>query len=337
MSQILTKNIDNICVLRLSAIGDVLMALPAIMAIQKKHPKAQITWIVSPIEAQILKNIVGLELIIFDKKTAIKSLIGLKKQLKNKRFDLLLHMQPSIRANIISLFVKAKIKLGFNQSKEGQFLFINQKLPKKEKDNISDTRVHFIDGFMQFAQVLGCDNKAINFPKLTTKTDENFAKKIIKTKILVINTCSSASFPYRNWHKDNFIALIKKIPKEITVILIGGKTQLELQTNRYIAEKTGVLDLTGKTTLTQSIAIIKHANMLLSVDSAPVHIADCVKTPVIGLFGATNPKQTGSYFYPQHCISYYPQGLTSHKRFKSYQYIEKISIVEVLGKIMLFF
>ena len=127
-------NIRSICVLRLSAIGDVLMALPAITAIQKKHPNIKITWIISPIEAQILKNISNLELIIFDKKTPIKSLINLKKQLKNRQFDVLLHMQPTIRANIISLVIKAKIKLGLNESKEGLTCCINQKLPSVKDD-----------------------------------------------------------------------------------------------------------------------------------------------------------------------------------------------------------
>ena len=192
---------------------------------------------------------------------------------------------------------------------------------------------------MQFAQALGCDS-TVEFPNLLGNAPNNeieFAKKIIKNKTLVINTCSSASFPYRNWDKDNFVALIKKTPQEITIILIGGNTALEKETNQYIEQNTQVLNLTGKTTLLESVAIIKYASVLLSVDSAPVHIADCVQTPVISLFGATNPKQTGSYLYSQYCISTYPQGLTSQKRFKSHQYMKEISVLEVLSIINNFF
>ncbi|SFV68428.1 ADP-heptose--lipooligosaccharide heptosyltransferase II [hydrothermal vent metagenome] len=325
-------NIKRICVLRLSAIGDVLMALPAITAIQKKYPQAKITWVVNSLEAELLKNISGLEIIVFDKKNGFKELFVLRKKLKNYVFDVLLHMQPTLRANLVSLVIKAKIKLGFNQSKEGQFLFVNQKLPKVKNNNI-----HFVDGFMQFAKELDCDD-VVSFPNLLTDKDEVFAKQYINNKTLVINTCASGSFVYRNWHKDNFVKLLNKIPQNIPIVLVGGKTQFEQETNQYICENTSnVLNLTGKTDLIQLVAIIKQAKVLLSVDSAPVHIADMVKTPVISLFGATNPKQTGSYFYPQHCISSYPKIKKWGKRFKSTKFMESITVNLVHQKIIQFY
>jgi heptosyltransferase I len=340
MNKTLTKNISvkTICILRLSAIGDVLMALPAIFAIQKKHPKAQITWIISKAESTILKNIPNINFIVFDKKQMRKELFRLNKELKNIKFDVLLHMQPTLRANLISLVIRAKIKLGFDKlrAKEAQSLFINEQIPALNN-------AHFVDGFMQFAKQL--DNQAqVEFPNLVSDEDRQFAKKtIIKNtaqKTLIMNTCSSQSFPYRNWHKDNFVELVNALPQQISVILIGGNSKFEQETNQYIENKTQnkaqakILNLTGKTTLTQLVALIEHADGLLSVDSAPIHIADVTKTPVIGLYGVTDPKQTGSYLYPQHCISYYPTDLKWGKRLKSYVYINKISVAEVLNKVV---
>jgi heptosyltransferase I len=325
-------NIKSICILRLSAIGDVLMALPAIFAIQKKYPKAQITWIISKSESTILKNIPNINFIVFDKKEMFKELFRLNKELKNSKFDVLLHMQPTLRANLISLVISAKIKLGFDKlrAKEAQSLFINKRIPALNN-------AHFVDGFMQFATQL--DNQAqVEFPNLLSEEDRQFAKQTVTPKTLIVNTCSSQSFVYRNWHKDNFVELFNTLPQEINIILIGGNSEFERETNQYIEHKTKnqiqISNLTGKTTLTQLVALVEQAKVLLSVDSAPIHIADATKTPVIGLYGVTDPKQTGSYFYPQHCISYYPKNLKWGKRLKSYRYINKISVTEVLNKIM---
>jgi len=101
---------QSICILRLSAIGDVTHVLPVINAIRKHQPQAKITWIIGKLEARLLKDFEGVEFIVFDKKGGFDAVRQLRKTLKGRRFDVLLHMQVAARANLLSKLIKAPIR-----------------------------------------------------------------------------------------------------------------------------------------------------------------------------------------------------------------------------------
>ncbi|HZH87605.1 MAG TPA: glycosyltransferase family 9 protein, partial [Chitinophagaceae bacterium] len=124
----------SICILRLSAIGDCCHAISLVQHIQKHWPQTKITWVIGKIEAQLIKsipNLVNIELIVFDKKEGIEAFSNLRKHLKNRRFDVLLHLQANFRANLVSLCIPAKkrIGFGFSRARELQWLFTNIKAP----------------------------------------------------------------------------------------------------------------------------------------------------------------------------------------------------------------
>ena len=110
--------IENILILRTSSLGDICHMLPFINTLIKEYPKANKYWVIGKKKKQIfLQNIEGINFVIFDKKNTIKSYFQIKKQLRNINFDIMFLLQVSIRANLISLFVKSKIKLGYDQIK----------------------------------------------------------------------------------------------------------------------------------------------------------------------------------------------------------------------------
>ena len=114
----------SLCILRLSALGDVCHALAVVQHIQTYYPQTQISWIVGKTEAGLLNGIPGVTLLPYDKKTGWKGVFALWKQLKNQRFDALLNMQTAFRASVLSLGIKAQYKIGFGKkrSREGQWL-----------------------------------------------------------------------------------------------------------------------------------------------------------------------------------------------------------------------
>ena len=109
----LTQAPRSICSLRLSALGDVCNAVPAVRALQRQWPDCRITWIIGKVEHGLLEGLEGVELIPYDKRTGLKGVLALRRQLKQRRFDLLLHMQAALRASLLSLAVKADIRLGY--------------------------------------------------------------------------------------------------------------------------------------------------------------------------------------------------------------------------------
>lgn len=140
----------NICLLRLSALGDICHTLPIVRTLQKKWPETGITWIIDRLEYQLVCDIPDIEFIVFDKSQGLSAYKHLRRQMRDRHFNILLHMQMSIRASLASLLIPATIRLGFDRAraKDLQWLFTNHKIATKEKQ-------HVIDSFFGFTEALG--------------------------------------------------------------------------------------------------------------------------------------------------------------------------------------
>ncbi len=132
--------------MRLSALGDVSHVLPVLRTLQYHWPETRISWIIGKSEFELVRHITGVEFIIFDKSAGLSGYRAIRQQLRGESFDLLLHMQVALRASVISLFVKANIKLGFDKAraKDLQSLFCNQQITP------DSSRQHVVDSFLEF-------------------------------------------------------------------------------------------------------------------------------------------------------------------------------------------
>jgi len=120
MSQAI-NSLKSICVLRLSSIGDITHMIPVIKTLQKHSPMTDITWIIGKTEYSLVKNMRDIEFVVIDKKNIIQSIRDLLKLRKRKFFTIMLHMQVSLRSNILSLLIKAGCKIGFDNSNSNGF------------------------------------------------------------------------------------------------------------------------------------------------------------------------------------------------------------------------
>ena len=148
------KKVDNICVLRTSSLGDICHMLPFIYTLKSEYPKANITWVIGKEEAKFLNNIDGVEFIIFDKSNTLKSYFCIAKVFKKVKYDILFIMQVSLRANIISLFVNSKTKVGYDNARASDLhsFFSNTKIT-------SSPHSHVVDVFLSFLSILNIDTK----------------------------------------------------------------------------------------------------------------------------------------------------------------------------------
>ena len=110
---------DSVCILRLSAIGDVCNTVAAVQAIQRQWPETKITWVIGKIEACLVNDLPKVRLVVFDKKSGWQAYQTLWAQLRHQMFDALLHMQYSLRASIATIGIKARYKIGFDHDKSG--------------------------------------------------------------------------------------------------------------------------------------------------------------------------------------------------------------------------
>ncbi len=303
-------NYSSICILRLSAIGDVCHVVSAVQAIQKAHPNAKITWVMGKVEAMLLANLPGVELVIFDKKEGKAALKKLKNTFKGKQFDVLLNMQVALRAGFVARCIPAKVKLGFDwaRSKELHSLFINKRIAAQKE-------AHVLEGFKGFAKAIGVNDYEPSWQMPYTREDEVKADELLgqdylANKLFVISPAASKA--QRNWLPERYAALAEHARAQgFNVALTGGPTELEVNLAENIIKhcNSPILNLVGKTKLKELLCVLKRADLVLAPDTGPAHMAVTVGTPVIGLYAHSNPARTGPYLYQDYVVEVYHKNL----------------------------
>ncbi|MEH8026478.1 glycosyltransferase family 9 protein [Gallibacterium anatis] len=296
---------QSICILRLSAIGDVCNALAAVQQIQAYYPQTKITWVIGKVEAQLLKNIPNIEFIIFDKKQGWRGVFALWKRLRSRKFDALLDMQVAIRASILSLGIKAKYRVGFNaqRTKEGQKWFINHQVGAAKG-------YHVLDGFLSFAEYIGVPITAPHWQFPIAEQNYRYVRQFIDStkKTVVISPCSSKK--EKDWLLDRY-AQLADIATEAgaQVIISGSPSEYEMSSAAEICRlcRLPVVNLAGKTSLQQLVALLAQADLVISPDSGPAHMATMVGAKVLGLYAYHNPQRTGPYYSKEDVVSVYAE------------------------------
>jgi heptosyltransferase I len=309
MSQRFDPPPQSVCLLRLSAIGDTCHAAAALHALQAAWPKTRFTWIIGTLEAKLMAAILpGVEFITFDKRSTAGELLRLGKLLRPRRFDLLLDLQLSARASLVSLLARSPIKLGFDRrrARELQWLFTNARIAPA-------TSEHVLDSFFGFVRACGVAPGVPAWNLSLPDGAREYADRVIPDvrPSLVISPCSSHEL--RNWSADRYAAVADRAAgvHGMRVILAGGRSEQERRMGNAIlgaaAAATPIVDQIGQDTLPELLALLAKATVLISPDSGPAHMATMVGTPVIGLYAATRTARAGPYYSRQWCVDKYDE------------------------------
>jgi heptosyltransferase I len=297
--------LQQVCLLRLSAIGDTCHALAALRALQTAWPQTKVTWIIGKLEAKLMTAILPeIEFITFDKNATPRELWRLRALLRKRRYDLLLDMQLSFRASLISSLIRAPIKLGFDRprARELQWWFTNARIAPAVSE-------HVLDSFMGFVRACGIEPGAPRWDLSLPPAALEPARGIVTDgrPTLVISPCSS--HVARNWSAERYAAVADYAASahNMRVVMVGGRTPLEAQMGSAIAAaaRSTLVNQIGKDTLPELLGLLSESTVLLSPDSGPAHMATMVGLPVIGLYAATNPARTGPYYSRQWCVDKY--------------------------------
>lgn len=288
----------SICLLRLSALGDVTHVLPVVNALRAAWPDIAITWVIGKPEHKLLESLPSVEFIVVDKSSGWAGLAVLRKQLANRRFDVLMLMQLALRANLLSSAIHADMRIGYDRdrAKELHGLFVNRRIPARKSP--AEPGGHVLDALASFVEPLGLPHPAPvwNFP-ISDDARAWAAEQLPGTQpTLLISPCSSHAL--RNWLPERYAAVADHAAaRGHRIVLCGGRSEAERSMADTIIQgmRQPALDLTGKDTLQQLPALLERADIVLSPDSGPVHIANAVGTRVIGLYACTDPHRSGPY------------------------------------------
>jgi heptosyltransferase I len=296
----------SVCILRLSALGDTCHVVPIVRTLQHAWPGTELTWIIGKAEARLMSLVDGVEFITVDKRAGFGARHALREQLRDRQFDVLLHMQLALRASLVARNVAATVKLGFDRARarDLQWMFTNARVAPR-------TREHVLDSFFGFLAALGIKDRLVEWNIPLPEDARAYADRLIPDSqpTLIISPCSSHIL--RNWRPERYAAVADYAARRhhMRVILCGGPSTLEVETGAAI-EKAATAKITnqiGRDTLPQLLALLGRATALVTPDSGPAHMATMVGTPVVGLYAATNPARSGPYLSRLWCVDAYAQ------------------------------
>jgi len=296
----------KIAILRLSALGDVVLVIPLVNVLLKAFPDAEISWITTKQTVDLLGPIKRVKWVIVEKPRSLTSVLSNRKALSGYRFDALLLLQASFSAHLVSLQVSAQRKIGFDSRRGKDFhgLFINESISYEDQ--------HFVDAYLSFARKLGVVDHVVSWEGAFSNMDGEWVDRELPEGFPRVGLATSPSKKERRWSKGNYRNVIEYlIEKKITVFLLGGNSNEEKSFNSELAAPFSgkVMDFTGQTTLPQWSALISSVNLLVAPDTGCVHVARALGTPVVGLYAVANPFLTGPYMEQQYCVNKYDEAL----------------------------
>ncbi len=292
------------CLLRLSALGDVTHVVPLVRTLQAARPDTPIHWIIDKVGHKLLDGLPGVVFHAYDKKTGMAGVKELRRQLPPGRFDALLQMQVAFRANLLSAFIPAERRIGYDRSRSKDLhgLFINERIPDRPG-------IHVLDAIGSFCEPLGLRQTEVSWDLAVPPSAYEWAAAQWPDDgrpVLMISPCSSHVM--RNWYADRYAAVANHASaRGWQVVLCGGRSELERSMADAILTQlaTPALDLVGRDTLKQLPALLARANLVMTPDSGPMHIANAMGTKVLGLHAASNPHRSGPYSDRRYCVDRY--------------------------------
>lgn len=292
------------CLLRLSALGDVTHVVPLVRTLQAARPDTPIHWIIDKAGHKLLDGLPGVTFHAYDKKSGMAGVKELRRQLPPGRFEALLQMQVAFRANLLSAFIPAERRIGYDRSRSKDLhgLFINERIPDRPG-------IHVLDAIGSFCEPLGLRQAKVSWDLAVPQSAYEWAAAQWQDDgrpVLMISPCSS--HVRRNWYADRYAAVANHAAQRgWRVVLCGGRSELERSMADAIQAQlhTPALDLVGKDTLKQLPALLARANLVMTPDSGPMHIANAMGAKVLGLHAASNPNRSGPYSDRRYCVDRY--------------------------------
>lgn len=303
----------NVCLLRLSAIGDTCHVVPLLRALQRAWPHSRFTWIIGRIEARLMSVLLPeIEFITVDKRSFRDGASVLRQAMAGRRFDLLLHLQTSLRSSLYSRLVPAPVRLGYDRARgrELQWLFTNARLAPREP-------CHALESCLDFAAALGIEDRRLAWDLPLPAEARGWAAQRIPegSRALLVSPCSSHRV--RSWSVGRYAAVIDHAVRQhgMQAVICGAPNDHEREYGAAIerAATVPVTNLVGQDTLPQLLALLERAAVLLAPDAGPAHMATMVNTPVIGLYGCTRLQRTGPYLSQRWCVDRFD---AAARRFK---------------------
>jgi len=318
-----TPNPFRVLIVKLSSLGDLFHALPTVHAL-KEGLNAQIDWVTQPEYAELVCCFADVDRVIeFPRRDLPGKLPAFLHDLRNTRYDLVIDLQGLMKSAVITAAARGDRKIGPSGAREGSHLFYHEQAGKKNKQRHAVEELYDAVRHLELSVPIKAQFP-VQFPTGSTLGPG-----------LQVALCPCSRAAGKDWPADRFAATALALQQELnaTLHLVGSPADRALC--QQIADAVGphAINHAGSTTLIELGSLLQQMNLLITVDSGPMHMAAAISTPTLALFGPTSPKRTGPYGDPHRVIESSFQSaekkISKKTRQRDMRYIEAISTEEV--------
>lgn len=294
--------LDRIAIVMMSAIGDAVHVLPIINALKRHSPRSRVTWFLAPRPATLVRGHPAIdEIIEYPARGGLAAWREMRRSLKARAFDLLLDFQVALKAGLLTSLIDAPVKVGFDRrrARDLNWIFTNHKIPPHANQHVQDQYFEFLDYIgVPWDRVewgLGpWPNEQGTLEALLPNPTQRFASIAVAT-----------SKPDKDWPAEHWAEVIDELHDKygLSSVLVGGRSPVERAAEETIMSRARHTPAsTLGCSLREMVRVLDASTLVLSPDTAPMHIANALGRPVIALFGATDPKRTGPYGKSQELV-----------------------------------
>jgi len=353
----LTGPFRNILIIKPSAAGDIVCALPVPTALKQRWPDATVSWLVASHFQDLITDHPCIDQVIAFQRRRYRYLVrsrvvtrrfwGFLRQLRRGGFDLVIDLQGLFRSGFFSWATAAPIRIGPHEKREMGWIFYTHRLPPCNSDT------HAVDRICTLQQVLDIDLTQPAFTLPVTDQARRTAGELLNRNGIDVGRPYAAIAPGGRWQSkrwpiDRFAEVARRLTDQLglQVVVIGSKSERPLgEQMLHQAEpksslthkrqsRQPIANLAGKTSLKQLLAILDAAAVLVTNDTGPMHMAAALRTPVVALFGPTNPDRTGPYRQADNVLqSTLPCAPCYKRRCDHLRCLRQITVEQVMEKI----
>lgn len=292
----------RVLIVLFGAIGDVTRALPLAVRLKRAWPECHLTWAVEPLSRSLVEGHPSIdEVIVFQRKEGLPGYLRFRQDLRSRAaFDLTLDLQRHLKSGFTSWSSRAPRRIGFHRRNSKEFNFLFQTETIRAVDNWTQKIGHY----QLFGDALGLPAvEPLDFGLHPTSEEQDKVRTLLEPLRNVpqnrrLAFILGSSWPSRFWLAERYREVAEELARSngTRVVLIGGESEREIaeQVEASLPE-VPVLNLVGKTSLRDLIALFSEMGAVVGSDSGPMHIAAAVGAPVVSLWGSTSPLRSAPY------------------------------------------
>jgi heptosyltransferase-1 len=317
---LISQNFSRILLIKPSAVGDVVHAIPLLPKLRARFPYAQIDWFITPENAELVRHHPALtDVVLVDRKRlgqfgrswdATKEALRVLGQLRGARYDLVIDLHGQFRSALYTLATGAHWRIGFDRpvprarttpwqrwtgAREGSWVAYSHRIP------IPTLEIHAIDRYLWVAPLLGLDDDPPDGRIYLSPDTENAVEQLLGRDSVrnIAALVPGTRWETKHWDPDRFAEVGRWLRAQGFDVVILGTQDDQLRCEKIAALCGGSLNLCGKTTLGELAGILKRSAVCLTNDSGSMHLAVAFGRPVVSVFGPTNPLHIGPYGRPE--------------------------------------